>query len=250
MADPIITVEPPRRSPRLGGLLTVAEVREESHLAASNAAQYIAEPCGVTFGDTGFCYGDLAPDEDTNKTYDGGIDTGHSVVKNWASYYGVSCFLNSDSDVEQRAVRAFDQAEDRLVETKFGAWLNLAAPIVAIPTATVMDAIGAAEDYADKNYIAQPVIHLSRYNSVVAGANEAIFGDGAGNLWTINGTPVVASSSYGNDVWVTGAVTVLRSPTITTKTETLEKNTEGAIAERVYGILVDCDFVGRFDFTA
>lgn len=250
MAAPTITVAPPRRDPRLGGLLTVAEVRDEARLAASFGVQYVAEPCNFEFNETGFCYGDVLPDPDEDKAANyQGIESTEGIGPNFASYYGVQCFINDDSDVERRAREAYELAEGRHVEAKFAEWLNAATPIVATP-ANVTAAIAAADDYADKNYIARPIIHLSRLQAVLAVAAQGLFSDQQGNLWTANGTPAVASGAYGNDVWVTGAVTVLRSPMIVTRAHTLEVNTEEAVAERVFGIIVDCDFVGRLDFTA
>lgn len=249
MADPIITVEPPRRDPRLGGLLTVAEVREEERLAASNRAQFVAEPCNFTFGDTGFCYGDIDPSEDGDKTYTG-ISANDSVVLNFAAYYGVQCFINDESDLEVRARSAFDLAESRHVESKFAVWLNAQAVTATSIPAEVTTAIAAADQHADNNYIARPVIHLSRANAVLAHAAQSLIADGNGGFVTPHGNPVVTSGKYGQDLWVTGAVTVLRSPLVVSGAQTLTLNTESAIAERVYGILVDCDYVARFDFTA
>lgn len=247
MAEPIITVEPPRRSPRLGGLLTVAEVRDVARLGASNRAQYVADPCNFTFNDAGFCYGDITPDEAADKTYQS-VATGDSVVNNFASYYGVQCFINDEGDLDVRARQAFDLAEGRLVESKFAVWLN--AAVVTATVAGIIDAVAAADEWADDNYIAQPVLHMSRDTATRAVAADVLIADGAGGFVSPHGTPVDASGRYGNDVWITGGVTVLRSPLVVTEAQTLEKNTEAAIAERLFGIIVDCDFVARFDWTA
>lgn len=246
MAEPIITVEPPRRDARLGGLLSVAEVRDTPRLAASNRAQYVSEPCGFTFGDAGFCYGDLTPEAAATKTYSG-IDANESVVDNFAAFYGVECWINAESDLEERARSAFDLAESRHVEAKFAVWLN--AAVVTSSVAGIIDAIGAAEEWADDNYIARPILHMNRDAATRAIAEGVVVGE-SGNLRTLLGTPVVASGRYGNDVWVTGATVVLRSTLVVHEAQTLELNTEAALAERVYGIIVDCDFVARFDFTA
>lgn len=247
MADPIITVAPPRREARLGGLLTVAEVRDEERLAASNRAQFIQDPCNFTFGDTGFCYGDIDPSEDTDKTYQG-IASNESVVLNFAAYYGVQCFINDESDVRQRAESVFPFAEGRHVESKFAAWLNAGA--VTSSVAGIIDAIAAADEWADDNYIARPILHMNRDSAVRAVAAQALFADAEGNLRTPNGNPAVASGRYGADVWVTGATLVLRSPLVVTEARATTVNKEEAVAERVYGIIVDCDFRARFDFTA
>lgn len=247
MADPTITIEPPRRSPRTGGLLTVAEVRDVARLASANRAQYISDPCGFDFGDAGFCYGDLLPEDALDKTYTG-IGTGESVVNNFAAYYGVECFINDESDLSARANAAFDLAEGRNVEEKFAVWLNAAG--VTSSVAGIIDAVAAADEHADDNYIAQPIIHMNRDTAARAVAADVVIADGAGGLVTAHGTPVDASGRYGNDVWVTGAVVVLRSPLVETKAQTLNLNTEAALAERVYGIVVDCAYVARFDWTA
>lgn len=247
MAEPIITVEPPRRDARRGGLLSVAEVRETARLAASNRAQYVAEPCGFTFGDAGFCYGDLTPEAAADKTYTG-VDNNESVVDNFAAFYGVECWIDPDSDLEERARSAFDLAESRHVEQKFAAWLNAAA--VTSSVAGIIDAIAAAEEWSDDNYIARPILHMNRDAATRAIAADLLISDGDGNLKTHLGTPVVASGRYGTDVWATGATVVLRSPLVVHEAQTLELNTEASLAERIYGIIVDCDYVARFDFTA
>jgi hypothetical protein len=229
MADPLITIEPPRRSPRTGGLLSVAEVRDVARLAAANGVQYVADPCLFDFGDAGFCYGDLLPGDADDKVYTG-IGTGASIINNFAAYYGVECFINDDGDLADRARSAFDLAESRNVEEKFAVWLN--ARTVDVGVAGIIDAIAGADEHADDNYIARPILHMSRDTATRAYAADALIRLEDGTLITPHGTPVDASGRYGNDVWVTGAVLVLRSPLVESAAQTLNL------------------YIARFDWTA
>lgn len=245
MAEPRITVAPPARSPRKGGLLSVAEVREGvTGLAASTNVQFMSEPCDIQFNDAGFCYSTIAG---TDKTF-AGVDPGVGVVPNFALYYGVECWISDDMDFDRRANAALDASEGRAIETKFNTWLLTATSTTAT---TLVEAIALADQRGDADYIGQYLLHLNRGDAVRAYALGAIDADRDGNLWTPNGTPVVTSSSYtAGSVYLSGAVTVLRSAVTSVRTEALADNLAQALAERVYAIIVDCDFAHQIDFTA
>lgn len=248
MADPLITVEPPQRLPRKGGLLSIAEVRPASRLAAANGVQYIPDPCELRYDAAGFCYVETPVVGTKNFT---SILNSTGVIPNFGLHYGVSCWLNDEDDFTERARAGLEASEGRGIETLFWAWVNGATALTAVTTG-IRDAIAALEQAADDLYIGQPVIHINRADAVRAAAAGAISPNPVddGRLWTANGTPVVASAKYpAGTIGVTGGVTVFRSDIVDTRTAALEDNTAYALAERVYGIAVDCDFRRKVAFT-
>lgn len=245
MAEPRITVAPPARKPRIGGLLNVAEFRDNvPFLAASANVQYVAEPCNLAYDEAGFCYNEAVV---TDKAFDE-IASSVGVVPNWGLYAGVGCWISNDMDFDRRAQETLAASELRGVEYKLGTWLD-AHP--GKPTLTSwVEGIAHADGDADDNYIGQPIILLNRADAVRAKAEDAIDGDRDGNLWTPNGTPVVASAGFTEGfVYVTGGITLLRSAVITSRSEALADNLAQAIAERAYGIIVDCDYRAVYEIT-
>lgn len=247
MANPTTPVTPPRRRPRLGGLYEIADVRDNvGRIAVGATPVFVPEPCNMTFNEVGLCY--EAPGDP--KTFDGVGATGQPVVEPYGLGYGVKCFIGPDSqeDFLRRARLGLEGIEERAAEAALYSWLEGAAPV---PLGSLALAIAAADHEADENYIGQPVIHMSRGTAVIAASQDLIFGDGAGALWTINGTPVVASASYVNNdaVWVSGDVTVLRSATVETPAVELEKNQQYALVERVLAIMVDCGYRAKYTVT-
>src|SRR5690606_28368710 len=68
-----------------------------------------------------------------------------------------------------------------------------------------------------------------------------------GNLWTPNGTPVLASAEVSNDyVFATGALTVLEGPVTNLTVPNWEENLQAAIAERAFGLTIDCEIAEAF----
>jgi hypothetical protein len=183
----------------------------------------------------------------TDKTV-GGLGSGASVVPNFGGYIGVECFLHGTPDeYGPRASDALELAQDRFVEGVLWGWITAAA---ATGTATgLVAAIALAEENADVSYIGRPVIHLSRQDAVTAFAASALVVRD-GKLETANRTPVVASGAYATGiVGVTGGITVEQSSIRVSPGLNYTKNTMLAIAERVYGIIVDCDYRAEYTVT-
>lgn len=194
MVDPILYVEAPARRNRRGGIRTVASFIPAERLAATSTVQYTSEGCGLPQDDWTLCY-DLAPGAD-EKTFDG-VDTNVSPIANFVAYSGVKCFLNSEDDFAERARNLLALGEDRIVERKLGAYLLAEAE--AGTAVDVVAAVAAADQFLDVTYPALGVIVMSRAGAVYAKAADAIEADKEGNLWTPNGTPVLASAEISDD---------------------------------------------------
>lgn len=247
MADPILYVGAPARRPRRGGIRTVAGFVSQERLAATSTVQYTSEGCGLPQDDWTLCY-DLEPGAE-EKTFDG-VDTNVSPIPNFVAYSGVQCFLNSEDDFAERARNLLALGEDRIIERKLGAYLLAeSTPGTAV---SVVAAIAAAEQFLDTTYPALGVIVMSRAGSVYAKAADAIEGDNEGNLWTPNGTPVLASGEITDGfIFATGAITVFEGPVTNITAPNWSTNIQAAIAERAFGLAFDCGIAEAFavDYT-
>jgi hypothetical protein len=245
MAGPRITVPSPERKPRKGGIKSVVgEFQSLPRLAVAEALQWVADGCELPKLAPGLCYAEV-PVEGP-KEFEG-IGQGTGPI--FALYAGVHCFLGPDTDYDTRAAALLAGGEDRGVEEALWEWLGTKS----VPGAAVgiVDAIATLEEYADEAYVGQPVITMSRRAAVYARAAKALLGnEETGELWTANGTPVIATGAAGEDaVYISGWVTVYGSSVTTIQAHDPVVNQEMAIAERVYGIAVDCEFVFAQAFT-
>jgi hypothetical protein len=178
----------------------------------------------------------------------GGLGTGASVVPNFGGYIGVECFLHGDpNEYGPRAQQALELAQDRLIEGVLWGWITAAA---ATGTAVGLAAgIALAEENADVTYVGRPVIHMSRQDAVTAFA-AGVLAVREGRLLTPNDSPVVASGAYATGIiGVTGGITVEQSSIRVSPGLNYTKNTMLAIAERVYGLIVDCDYRAEYTIT-
>lgn len=246
MADATHYVEAPRRSPRRGGIRAVAEMRTGSdRLALGGILEYTSPGCGIAVGEVELCYPSPMA-EQAPKTRQG-IETLDGLAPVFGVYAGVECWLGG-SDFEADAARLLDQGADRAIEDALNTWIQAATPGAA--QTSLSEAIAAAENAADGAYPGLPVIVMNRGDAQRAFAEEALDGDGTGNLWTANGTPVLASSQItAGTVAATGSITVEEGRRGVYRTENLTLNKEFAIAEQVFGILVDCNYVAVFEVT-
>lgn len=243
MANPILTIAPPVRRARKGGLLDVVwDIRDNvDYLAASENVQYISEGCDLGHEEITFCY---AANADVDPKTAEGIDTFQGFIDNFGFYKGVQCWLSEGSDEEyaRRARQALEWTESRAIESKLAERFETIPPAAA---ATLVTAIGQLEELADTQYPGLPLLHINRVLADAAVAAGVLLVDdgGDGRIWTPHGTPVVSSGMYAGDMVVlTGAITVLRSAIGAASGYELTANTNLAIAERVYGVAVDCDF--------
>lgn len=244
-----LQVQAPTRRPRQGGIkAVVGEFVTENRLAAvpGGATQIGWEDSGCGFPKTtrAGCYDDVVADAE--KIPDG-VEIVNIIGDPFARYKGVECWLGGDtlgSTYEEQARTAFEQGEDREVEEVLVAWAAAAATPGA--ATSVVKAIGVADDYADENYVGQPVMLMSR-----DAANEAFAGGALayrdGVLVTAAGTPVISTGAFpaGVDdqtVMAIGMPAVYASDIIARMAIAHAENLAMAIAERVFAIGVDCEF--------
>lgn len=246
MADATYYAQAPRRSPRRGGIRSVAEVVSGTNrMSLGGVLEYTSPGCGIAVGEVELCY--PSPMADQAPKVRDGIETLEGTAPIFGVYAGVECWLGG-SDFEADATRLLEQGADRAIEKELNDWVQTATPGTA--QATLTDAIAAAENAADGAYPGLPVIVMNRADAEKAFAQRALEGDGTGNLWTGNGTPVLSSSQItAGKVAVTGAITLLEGDRGVFRTQNLTLNKEFAIAEQVFGLLVDCEYLAAFPVT-
>jgi len=241
MADATHFVQAPTRTPRLGGIRSVAEFRSADRLGMGGVLEYISSGCSIAVGSLELCYPSPA-DPQAEKTREGvSTLTGGTV---FGLYFGVECWLaGEDYPTEARA--GLERSEDRGIETALAAWIAGAAGQGVGDT--IVDLIAKADDFADGFYAARPIIVMNRGDAVRAYADGAIDADKDGNLWTPNGSPVLAGAAFPvGEVDAIGAITVHHGDVVVNSTTDHIYNKEYAIAENVYGLVVDCNFRARF----
>lgn len=236
MAGPNIPIDPPVRAPRQGGLSDVATFRPNERLGIAASLVYQTNGCAFPNREELRCYADPAP---ADKTADG-ITLEDGIGAPFVLYGSTECLIGPDPDQADRAKRTLAEGRDRGLESEIQAWL--AAGVGLVAGVTVSDAIAQVEQALDQQYLGQGVIHLSRADAVRASAEYALYREG-GKLYTINGTPVVASGNYPQGtVYGSGSIVVEESSAQVRQVEHLEFNKRFALAEAVYAIAVDCEF--------
>lgn len=248
MADPMATVERPRRRPRKGGLSSVVDFVQNDRLFASRGVQFDADMCMLVVGEVQLCY---TPDVGAADKEGEGTGWSEGIGVNFAGYVGVECFLHEGSaqDFQDRARRGFEAGQDRFVESQLWLWLNAATGLAA--ATSVASAIGKLEEDADSKYVGAPILHMSREDAVLAAAGGAISPNPVddGKLWTPNGTPVVASSAYASGtIAISGDLTPVQSELKVRSDIAYTTNRELAIAERAFNVVVDCGYREKITF--
>jgi hypothetical protein len=246
MAEPKADVSPPQRKPRRGGIKSVVgEFVSAERLGAANALQWISDGCEFPKAAPGLCY---SPTPVTGDKTFVGIDHGTGPI--FGLYQGVECYLGANTDYEDRARALLEQGEGRGVEEVLWEYANTAGGTGPAQTSWVA-AIGQMDEAADTLYLGQPVIMLSRFAAVQARAAKAILGDEeTGRLWTANGTPVIATSAAPDNVAVVmGWPTIYASEITAVRARNHVVNQELAIAERLYGIAIDCEWALHYAVT-
>lgn len=245
MADPVLPVDAPTRTPRRGGIRSVAEFRLENRIGLGGVQTFVSPGCSLVVGSVELCYPSPMGTQD-EKTRQG-ISILDSAVGAFGGYYGVECWLDGE-DFEAVARQGLEDGEDRLVEAGLNTYLQ-AITSSGAPT-TFTGAIALAEDNADDNYIGAPILVMNRGDVVRAAAENALWYDNDGNVWTPNGTRVLSSGKItANSVSVIGALTVLHTDVEVGYAPILVENKAFAIAERVYGLLIDCNLAARYVVT-
>lgn len=232
-----VTVAAPARQKRLGGIRSAATWVTNERIGAAEGVVYVSDGCTFPQPAIGLCYGETVVTEKDGV----GIDHFTGIGEPFALYGGVACFIGPDSDFDDRARNILVQGEDRLIEGRLADW---AAGGTELTAPTTLDGLLAAiENHADANYLGRPIL-LANRGDVVNAASKMLVEYGIDGLpYTVNGTPVVASGMIDPGfVAAVGAVTVLRSNVEAIQTFDHTLNTEWAVAEAVYSLIVDCNY--------
>lgn len=235
-------VQAPSRKPRAGGIKDiVGSYVEEGRLGGPAGIAWEDATCGFPSPTQAGCYDTVTPAAD--KEFEGyGQYT--SIDDPFALYAGIECWIGGDSEGDTYPVLArtkLEWGEDRALEAALVAWASASTGTVA--AADLVAAIGAADEYADANYVGLPVLLLSRAQAdaaFAAGALEFI----NGQLVTANKTPVLSTSAAAgaDGISIIGYPAVYASSILSRETVSPSDNLGRGLAERVYAIGVDCDF--------
>jgi hypothetical protein len=245
MAEPKVFVSSPVRKPRRGGIKSVVdEFISIPRLGAASELEWVSDGCEFPQAAPGLCYATtpITDDKEFN-----GISQGTGPI--FGLYTGVHCYLGANNDYEERAANQLEQGEARGVEEVLWEYVNTMGGTGPAQTSWVA-AFGQAEEAADTLYLGRPIIMISRLVAVLARSLKLIFGDEEGNLWTANGTPVIASAAASDTVLVVmGWVTVYAGEVNVVRAIDQTVNQELALAEGIYGIAVDCNFALHYAVT-
>lgn len=233
----IQTTTGPTRTPRQGGIEAVAQFEQDERLGGQQVVGWISDPCSFPQPTVGMCW--ETPTFPADEKTGAAIDILNAIGAPFALYGGVECFLSSDVDFDERANAILDQGSGRVIEDRLADWATLGT-VLTVPTSLV-DALAKVEDELDRIYLGRGLILINRGDAVRLHAENALVPGLDGIPTTINGTPVLASSSVAaGTVLGVGAVKVLTGPSILHGAPLQRENLEMWIAERVHAILVDC----------
>lgn len=236
MAGPTIPVQAPSRTPRTGGLSDVAEFRSNDRLGVADGIVWQTNGCTFPNIEELRCYAQPLP---ADKTLDG-ISLENGIGAPFTIYAAVECTLSPNPDQQQRARALHEGGSDRVLEEELWQWGSGGVALAA--GGSPLGAIGKVEQALDDTYVGRGVILMSREDAVIADAAGGLHREG-GQLYTINGTPVVASGRVPTGtVYGFGAIIVEHSDLVVNEVENLEYNKRFALAEAVYVIGVDCEF--------
>lgn len=232
--------ESPARLDRRGGIRDFAEFSIDNRLALGVTAQFESLGCDFPVDDVRLCYVNVGTQADKTRE---GIDTLTALVPTFGLYAGIECFLDGGDDFEDRAKAALLGGEDRGLEKRLNTWVQTLSSNAA---SSLLDAIAKADENADDTYIGGHLILMNRGDAVRAKAQGALDYQN-GKLVTANGTPVLASGQVTvSTVTPIGSLAVHHSDVLTSYSPMVTTNRQMAIAERVYSILVDCNYAARF----
>ena len=257
LANPVY-IEAPSVAPAAGGLYAVANVIDGDVHVGVSGVSYLSENCGVASSlDDPAC---LTAEERAEKTF-GEIE----VVSGdpFAVYKGVTCTWMVDDDSEW-ARHGLELTEHIAVEEAMWAHVFTGAtditPAPGTPL-TVAQGIAVLEGYAGANYGGVPVLHMDRQIASLGLAQQSLTFDLNYTITTKQGALVANGGGYlgmndpsgdppdAGEAWIylTGAVTVVRTPVITTRvipgtdsTTGQHVNVQSALAERMIAVTAEC----------
>ncbi|QNJ55524.1 hypothetical protein SEA_PHINKY_32 [Microbacterium phage Phinky] len=237
MAGPTLTIQPPTRASRLGGIMQVAEVRVNARVGIGQNVKLISAGCEFPNTEVLRCFAEA---EVPDKTYDP-IVIDDAVAEPFVIFAGVQCHLSADvSDYLPRARQQLEDGQGRVLEDALESWGVGGTALAAGGSPT--GAIARVDQELDDKYIGRGVILMSRFDAVLAAANGALK-DVNGVPTTINGTPVIASGRVApGTVYGFGSIVIEHSPVTDGEATDHETNKHFALAEATYVLAVDCEF--------
>lgn len=265
MAEPYprINVEAPARTARTGGLTSVVTPIDITDDHAQNGVQYEGDPCGALpdfapgLCDPAYIPADLVPDEK-----DFGTGPNWAQTLPFALYVGYECWMPG-ADYEANALRVLEAGESYGIEKALSvAVLQGADVTVESGTFDIAHGVARLEALLGANYTGRGIIHMDRETASLAATGRVLVPDPAWSVWTQQGIPVSNGTGYELNgpgdtapasgkrwIYATGDVSVFRSPADTYAADNVTHNTTDALAERIYNIGVDCDYIVALQVT-
>lgn len=254
---PRLHITGPARVPRVGGLLAVTPPIDVTDPNARNGLLFEGDPCGALpdfapgLCDPNYIPSALVPDE---KDYGTGPNWTESFP--FALYVGFECYMPG-TDYEDKALSVLEAGESFGVERGLSvAVFQTDLPTVVSGSYDLKHGIAELEQLLGEQYAGRGLIHMSRRAASLASQNGTINPDPAWAMWTSQGTPVSNGAGYqlngpsdtapdaGKEwIYATGDVHVFRSAAETYGADNVTKNLHDALAERVYNVTIDCEFV-------
>lgn len=252
LASPVY-IEAPSVQSAPGGLYAVARVIDGDVHVGASGAQYLSMNCGIpNLLDDPAC---VDPAERIEKTFDS-ID----VISGdpFGVYKGTECHDLGDDDTEwarQGLLLGESVAVERgvMTTTFTGATDLTPTPGTAV---TLIEGLAILEGYAAANYGGVATIHMARSTAVHAFANDLLTADLSYTVYTKQGALVANGGGYEDNlgpdgqeapdgqawVYVTGPVTVVRTPVVANRVLGVSEglNVQNALAERMVAVTAEC----------
>lgn len=235
------TVTAPTRQPRERGLKSIAEFDEDARIGASEVLAYEALPCGLPQGTVALCWEDLGarvPKDGTDAGW------GESIFPPFAQYAGASCYINDDDNFAEQARMVLEGGEEDLIVEKIDAWVTAEGTALTAQASATL-ALAEVEEALRDGYRGRGTILVSAYTATLLDAGGALK-QKDGEIMTVTGSRVgIVAGVPKTGVIGMGAIKVVHSPMREYQAADHRANLDLAIAERIYTVLVDCDFAVR-----
>lgn len=251
MANPKLLVPGPQRRPYVGGLLAVANVVDITDPHAAMGVQYDFNQCAMPVPAPGLCWSSVDPGGTKDNVIAPGVQ---DAPITGAIYAAAQCYAydtrQGEADYEAQARDLLMGGESFAMERVFfDQYLDGATSFPAID-ASLVGAIGTAEQVLGARYPGGGIIHMNRYLANQAASEYLLLPTGT----TVQGTEVANGAGYianadesslptGTElttIYATGLVTIWRGPIEVHVVTEPTTNTTLAIAERTFSMAVDC----------
>lgn len=251
-------IEAPAVAPARGGLYAVANVIDGNPKVGASGFHYLTETCGVASSlDDPAC---ITAEDRAEKTFGETVIT--ASTDPFGVYKGVTC-VDLTEDDSSWAQRGLELTEHIAVEQRVMAELLAGAtditptPGTAIP---VRHGIALLEGIAAANYGGIPILHMARSTATIGFSEHVLEHDASFMVHTGQGALVANGGGYEGNlspagvaapegqawIYVTGAVTVVRTPVVTNRVipgmgeDGGHINIQMALAERMVAVSAEC----------